>query len=203
MSAPLTIGFVHPAYQLGAEFAARGYPARSFEVRTLDDLKSRIAEADVLVLSGLWRNDLIDLAPKLRFVQSVSAGTDQFDRGRLARARIRLASAQGANERAVAEHAMALILALSRQLHLARDHQMSRHWRPMIGDPLRREDELEGKTLVIVGLGRIGTRLAGLACAFGMSVIGVRRHPAPSSFADKVIGMSGLREALEGPTSSP
>jgi D-2-hydroxyacid dehydrogenase (NADP+) len=150
----------------------------------------------VLVVSGLWHNDLLDIASKLRFIQSISTGADQFDRKRVARAGIRLASAQGANERAVAEHAMALALALSRQLHLARDNQTNRHWRPMIGNPSRREDELEGKTLVIVSLGRIGTRLAGLARAFGMSVIGVRRHPAPSSFADKVIGMSGLREAL-------
>ena len=101
----------------------------------------------MLVVSGLWRNDLVERAPRLRFIQSISAGTDQFDRERLARAGIRLASAQGANERAVAEHAMALILALTRQLHLARDRQAGRVWRPMIGDRLQREDELDGKTL--------------------------------------------------------
>ena len=156
----------------------------------------------MLVVSGLWRNDLIDLAPKLRFVQSVSAGTDQFDRGRLARARIRLASAQGANERAVAEHAMALILALSRQLHLARDHQTGRHWRPMIGDPSRREDELEGKTLVIVGLGRIGTRLAGLARAFGMSVIGVRRIRLLRRSPMRSSACLAFARPWAGPTSS-
>jgi D-2-hydroxyacid dehydrogenase (NADP+) len=193
---PPTVAFAHAAYQLGAEFAGRGFPARAFEVRTLDELGSRIGEADVLVVSGLWRNDLVERAPRLRFIQSISAGTDQFDRERLARAGIRLASAQGANERAVAEHAMALILALTRQLHLARDRQAGRVWRPMIGDRLQREDELDGKTLVIVGLGRIGTRLAGLARAFGMRVVGVRRQAAPSAAADEVVGLSGLRDAL-------
>jgi phosphoglycerate dehydrogenase-like enzyme len=193
---PPTVAFAHAAYQLGAEFAGRGFPARAFEVRTLDELGSRIGEADVLVVSGLWRNDLVERAPRLRFIQSISAGTDQFDRERLARAGIRLASAQGANERAVAEHAMALILALTRQLHLARDRQAGRVWRPMIGDRLRREDELDGKTLVIVGLGRIGTRLAGLARAFGMRVVGVRRQAAPSPAADEVVALSDLRDAL-------
>jgi D-2-hydroxyacid dehydrogenase (NADP+) len=62
----------------------------------------------VLVVSGLRHNDLLDIASKLRFIQSINTGTNQFDRKRVARAGIRLASAQGANERAVAEHAMAL-----------------------------------------------------------------------------------------------
>lgn len=192
----LTIGFAHAAYQLQAEFAGRGHPAKSFEVRTLDELKARAPEADVLVVSGLWRNELLGSLPKLRFIQSVSAGTDQFDKPALAAAGVRLASAQGANERAVAEHAMALILGLSRQIHLARDHQAARHWRPMIGDRARREDELGGKTLLIVGLGRIGLRLATLASAFGLRVVGMRRNPAPQPHVDALLRPDQLHEAL-------
>ncbi len=55
----LTICFAHAAYQLQAEFATRGHAARSFEVRSLDELKARAPEADVVVASGLWRNELI------------------------------------------------------------------------------------------------------------------------------------------------
>ena len=73
---------------------------------------------------------------------------------------------------------MALILALARQLPEARDNQAQRNWRGMIGDLAQREDELGGKTLLIVGLGRIGARLAQLAKAFDMRVIGTRRDPA-------------------------
>lgn len=137
----LTICFAHAAYQLQAEFSTRGHAAKSFEVRSLDDFKARAPEADVVVVSGLWRNELIAACPKLRFVQSVSAGTDQYDKAAFATAGIRLASAQGANERAVSEHAMALILGLTRQIHLARDNQTARTWRPMIGDRARREDD--------------------------------------------------------------
>jgi phosphoglycerate dehydrogenase-like enzyme len=78
----------------------------------------------------------------------------------------------------VAEHAISLVLALSRQLHLLRDAQAARHWRPMQGDRSIREDEIEGKTLLIVGLGRIGQRLAEFGKAFGMKVIATRRDPA-------------------------
>ena len=58
----LTICFAHAAYQLQAEFKRARPCRRSFEVRSLDELKARAAEADVLVVSGLWRNELIAVA---------------------------------------------------------------------------------------------------------------------------------------------
>src|SRR5438132_1410587 len=193
----LTICFAHVAYRLGDRFVLRKTGLRHVEVRTRDELEARIADADVLVVSGLWRNELIARAPKLRFIQSIGAGVDQFDREALRARGVRLASAQGVNERAVAEHAMALILALMRQLAAARDNQRRRHWRAMISDPARREDELGGKTLLIVGLGRIGSRLAGLARAFGMQVIGTKRDPSTGAgAADVVVADNRLSEVL-------
>jgi phosphoglycerate dehydrogenase-like enzyme len=156
-----------------------------------------MGEADVLVISGLWHNGLLDRAKKLRFIQAIGAGTDQFPRDELAKRGIRLASARGVNARAVAEHAMALILALSRRLPEARDNQKRRVWRQMIGDLSQREDELAGKTLLIVGLGDIGGRLARLAKAFDMRVVGLRRNPAAGrGAADVVHSMSELKSLL-------
>ena len=66
----------------------------------------------------------------------------------------------------------------------------------MIGDRARREDELGGKTLVIVGLGRIGLRLAALASAFGLRVIGMRRSPAPEPHVEAVVRPDQLHEVL-------
>jgi D-2-hydroxyacid dehydrogenase (NADP+) len=189
----LTIAFAHVAYQMQARFALREAGIASFEVRDRATLDARIAEADVLVVSGLWRNEVAAMAPKLKFIQSIGAGTDQFDRAALAARGIRLASAAGVNARAVSEHAMSLILALARRLPEARDNQARKHWRGMIGDLAGREDELQGKTLVIVGLGRIGGRLAQLARAFDMRVIGVRRDPAGGKgAADEVHALSAL-----------
>src|SRR5262249_27511364 len=149
-----------------------------FEVRSLEDLKARIEEADVLLCSGLWRNELIPAARRLAFIQSISAGNDQYSRDALRAAGIRVASAQGGNGRAVAEHAIALSLAMARQIPQARDNQTAKKWRGMIGDISKREDELSGKTLLIVGMGGIGSRLATLAKAFDMHVIGIRRDPS-------------------------
>ena len=193
----LTIGFAHVAYRAAEEFAARRTGLAHFEVRTFEELERQAPEADVLVVSGLWRNTLLATAAKLRFVQSFSAGTDQYDKALFRKYGVRLANAQSANERAVAEHAIALILTLTRQLHLARDNQRSRQWRGMIGDRALREQELGGKTLVIVGLGRIGMRLAALARSFDMRVIGVRRTARPEpELADQVIARADLAQAL-------
>jgi phosphoglycerate dehydrogenase-like enzyme len=193
----LTICFAHVAYRMGERFALRKTGLKWFELRSLDELQARIAEADVLLCSGLWRNELIPLAPKLAFIQSISAGTDQYSRDALGGAGIRVASAQGANERAVAEHAIALILALARKLPEARDNQAAKKWRGMIGEIARREDELGGKTLVIVGLGRIGARLAKLAKAFDMKVIGTKRDPSKGAgAADRVVGEERLLAVL-------
>jgi D-2-hydroxyacid dehydrogenase (NADP+) len=193
----LTIGFAHVAYRAAEEFAARRTGLAHFEVRTFEELERQAPEADVLVVSGLWRNTLLATGAKLRFVQSFSAGTDQYDKALFRKYGVRLANAQSANERAVAEHAIALILTLTRQLHLARDNQRSRQWRGMIGDRALREQELGGKTLVIVGLGRIGMRLAALARSFDMRVIGVRRTARPEpELADQVIARADLAQAL-------
>ena len=173
-----TILFAHVAYRLSDRFAARSLGLRQVEARTLEELKARIGTADVAVVSGLWRNELLDVAPRLRFVQSISAGVDQYAKEQFRARGIRLASGQGVNEHAVAEHAVALMLSLTRQLHSLRDEQVRKQWRGMIADLNRREDELAGKTLLIVGLGRIGTRLARIAKAFGMRVIATKRDPA-------------------------
>ena len=193
----LTICFAHVAYQLQERFLLRQSGIDSFGVRTPDDFAQRIGEADVVVVSGMWRNELLDRAPRLRFIQSIGAGTDQFDRSRLAARGVRLASAQGVNANAVSEHAMALILALARKLPEARDNQAKHAWRGMISDIGGREDELGGKVMVLVGLGGIGGRLAQLAKAFDMRVIAVRRDPAGGKgAADSVHGMGELKTLL-------
>lgn len=192
-----TICFAHVAYQLQARFLRRDTGVASFEVRSPEELEERIAEADVLVISGLWRDALVERAARLRYIQSIGAGTDQFGREALRARGIRLASARGVNARAVSEHAMALILALARRLPEARDNQRTHVWRGMIGDLSAREDELGGKTLLIVGLGDIGGRLARLAKAFDMRVIGLRRDPGNGAgAADAVHAMGELGTLL-------
>jgi phosphoglycerate dehydrogenase-like enzyme len=193
----LNICFAHAAYRMAERFVLRDAGIAHTQVRTPEELARALPEADVLVVSMLWRNELAPVAGKLRFIQSISAGTDRYDKALLNQHGIRLASAAGVNAQAVAEHAMALILALSRRLPEARDNQRAKHWRGMIGDPSRREDQLTGKTLLVVGLGRIGSRLARLAKAFDMRVVATRRDPAAGpAGADAVYGNGRLHSLL-------
>jgi D-2-hydroxyacid dehydrogenase (NADP+) len=193
----LTICFAHVAYALDAQFARRNTGIASLQAWDRDELDRRIGEADVLVISGLWHDGLVEGAKKLRFIQAIGAGTDQFPRERLRERGIRLASARGVNARAVSEHGIALMLALARRLPEARDNQKARVWRGMIGDLTAREDELGGKTIVLVGIGAIGGRLAQLAKAFDMRVIAIRRDPSlGKGGADAVHGLDQLKGVL-------
>ncbi|HKY86153.1 MAG TPA: D-2-hydroxyacid dehydrogenase [Pseudorhodoplanes sp.] len=193
----LTVLFAHVAYQLSPQFELRKTGIRHSQAWTYDELAGKIAGADVLVVSGLWRNDLLPKATKLHFIQSIGAGTDQFARDQLIAKKIRLASASGVNQRAVSEHAMSLLLALARKLPEARDNQARKVWRGMIGDLSKREDELGGKTLLIIGLGGIGGRLAHLAKAFDLKVVGIKRNPATGKgAADAVHGYADVKTLL-------
>lgn len=179
--------FGHSAYRLGEAYEARQGSCPHVHVWSKPDLVARLAEAEVLCLSGFWDNSLLDEIPNVRFIQLCSAGYDHFDVTALKARGIRLANAAGANANAVSEHAFALLLALTRRLSEARDNQLKRHWRGMISDLGQREDELAGKTLIVYGLGRIGERIARIAKAFDMRVIGIRRsggsHPSVDRMA--------------------
>lgn len=193
----LRICFAHVAYPLAERFALRQTDYQYFQVWSREELAARLPEAHVLLVSGFWRDELAAQASNLRFIQSIGAGYDQFDQAVLRRHGIRLASAQGVNRNAVSEHGMALILGLTRHLHTGRDHQQKHEWRGMISDLSRREDELEGKTLLIVGMGGIGSRLARLAKAFGMQVLAVKRNPATAEGpADEVHTPDKLHDLL-------
>ena len=179
----LTIHFAHSAYRLAERFARRRDDIAHFQTWTADETRARIGEGDVLVASGFWGNDLLADAAALKFIQVCAVGHDQFDKAAISARGIHLCNSAGVNANAVSDHAFALLLGLTRQVHVARSNQAGRHWRPMISDLGKREEELPGKTMLIYGTGQIGGRIARLAKAFGMTVIGVRRD-ASKTVAD-------------------
>jgi phosphoglycerate dehydrogenase-like enzyme len=109
-------------------------------------------------------------APKLRLVQLVSAGYDRVDIAAARRAKVPVANNGGANSIAVAEHAILLMLAVSRRLIWQHANVVAGRWR---GNDFAnvRLYELHGRTLGIIGLGSIGKKVARFARAFGMDVI--------------------------------
>jgi D-2-hydroxyacid dehydrogenase (NADP+) len=193
----VTVQFAHSAYRLAERFEARGTGVRHFQTWTLDDTLARVGEADVLVISGFWRNEMQERAKRLAYIQSIGAGYDQFPLDDLRALGIPLANASGVNRDAVAQHGMALILALARHLPQARDNQRAHVWRGMISSLAEREDELSGHTLVVLGLGAIGSQLARIAKTCGMLVIGLKRDTAKhDGVADEVLPPDRLLDVL-------
>ena len=174
----LVIHFAHVAYRLAERFALRGTGIAHFQTWSQEDTLARVAEGHVLVPSGFWFDGMLDRAANLRFIQVCAAGYDQFGLDALRERGVRLANGRGVNRNAVSDHAMALLLALARHVHTGRDRQRAHEWRGMISDLGRREEELAGKTMLIYGLGSIGSRLARLARAFDMTAIGIKRDVA-------------------------
>jgi D-2-hydroxyacid dehydrogenase (NADP+) len=194
----LTIGVCHVAYQIEPVIRARLPEVRVFQEYTTEAMRPRMPEVDVLAVSGAWHDSLLESADKLKWIQAIGVGYNQFPLDELQRRGIRLSNAVGVNANAVSEHALALMLALARRLPEARDNQHRKHWRQMISDPRAREDEIGGKTLGIVGLGAIGNRLASLAKAFGMRVLGTKGNPGTyEGAADEVLPPDRLGDVLE------
>ena len=108
-------------------------------------------------------------APKLKLVQTLSAGYNTYDLDAARAAGVPICNNGGANATAVAEHAIMLMLAVSRKLIWVHDGVVSGRWR---GNDFNAAKlyELEDKTLGIVGLGNIGTKVARRAKAFDMRV---------------------------------
>jgi len=174
----LRICFGHHYYDFKAQFDARGTGIEAVQAYSQTAFEQEFAKADIVVTSKFWRNDYLAQSGRLKFLQSLSSGMNQYDTEGFATAGIRLTSATGVSRNAVSEQAMALILAQTRRLFQSRDEHHKRFWRSSVNSLSEREDELAGKTLLIIGLGAIGNRLAKLAKAFDMNVIGVRRSRA-------------------------
>ncbi len=134
----------------------------------------RAAMADMKYLVGFGDPSMDDAfyrsAPKLKLVQLLSAGYDRCDIASARRAGVPIANNGGANSVAVAEHAILLMLAVSRRLVWQHENVAAGRWR---GNDWQEKHlyELHGRTLGIIGLGTIGKKVARLGKAFGMNVI--------------------------------
>lgn len=138
---------------------------------TEDDLVALAREHDpvaIIVRYGKVGAAVMDAAPSLKVISKHGSGTDTIDKVAAKARGIEVVAAAGANAAAVAEQALALLLACAKSVvHLnARMH--AGHWDKATHKSL----ELAGRTVGVVGLGAIGRRFAKMADALGMRVIG-------------------------------
>ena len=162
-----------------------------------DRVTEEIADADIAISWSL-RGEQIKVAKKLRWIHSTAAAVHQLMTPELVASDIVVTNARDVHGPVVAEHAIALALALAKRLPQAVKHQQEKHWAQQdLWNAQPRPRELSGATMVIVGAGGIGRPLAKLAKALGMRVIAVREHPERGSeVADTIYGFSQLGWAL-------
>jgi phosphoglycerate dehydrogenase-like enzyme len=131
-------------------------------------------------------------APKLRWMHFLTAGKEGFDAVGIP-AHITVTRTDGASAPVVAEHAMALLLALGRRLPQALAQQAAGQWDRGLA---MRAASLEGKTMAIVGYGHIGREIARRAHAFGMQVVALSRSGAADEPADEGQPLAALHAVL-------
>lgn len=154
------------------------FPCRwEIHIVTKNEVWDFLQKADVIIPEHFTVDDhVLDQAPGLVMIQTGS-GFDNVDVAACTKRGIRVCNAAGVNAAAVAEHVMALMLGWYKNLPYL-DRFMKEHRDQ--GELCYSGSELFGKTIGIIGLGRIGQRVAGYCRAFGMRIMAAEHgNPAP------------------------
>lgn len=158
------------------------------DVPGADDVPAAVASSGVLV-THIWDDSYL---PGLQWLQSVSAGHDHYPHAAFEEHGVVLTSASGVHGPQMAEHAFALLLALSRGVGAASRNAVNAVWKPMV------LHELSGQTLGVLGLGAIGEEVARRAKAWDLEVIGTKRRlNSYRGWAGEVMGPERTAEVFE------
>ncbi len=152
-----------------------------------------LAQADGLI-GGLNRQSFL-AARKLKWIQTLSAGVENILFPELVASDVVLTNAKIVMGPNIADHAFAMLLAITRKINLATSDKDNEAWRR--ASYTNQLVELDGKTAVIIGMGGIGMQIAQRAKGFGMRVVGVDPKDIPlSTLVDKVVSPDRLDEVL-------
>lgn len=172
------------------------YPEVEFvPARTLGDQKAAVRNADAY-LGRIPRDAFLEAGPKLRWVHSSGAGIETLAAiPELVESDVIVTNTRGGHAPCIADHAFALLLALTRRLPDLLADQRAHVWKRPGGTAGMRA--LPGATMAIVGMGNIGRQVAQRAVAFDMRVLGVDVRPgAAPAGVEAVLPLEQLDEAL-------
>ena len=158
---------------------------------TAEESRAAIDDADVVLTIRSISDQLSDgAAPD--WVQTINSGVDSYDLEALADREVAVTNAAGVAAEPIAEQVLGYLLVFERRIHRGiRQQERDGVWRRYSAG------ELRGKTLGIVGVGAIGTRVAELASAFDAEVIGTKRTPETApDVVDEAYPPEGLPELL-------
>lgn len=157
-----------------------------------EELRNKLSEFSGLVVRSETKvgADLMDSAAKLRVIGRAGVGVDNIDVPAATERGIVVMNAPDGNTITTAEHTMALLIALARRVPQANSSLKSGRWERKVFIGV----ELQGKTLGVLGLGRIGRAVAARARAFGMKIVAFDPFIAPEQARDSEITLASLDE---------
>lgn len=174
-----------------ARFFAEHLPEACVQFASSPQEIASPGSVDIIVTPVLpWLPDVLACAPRVRWVHFLSAGVDGIWTMRVNWARYLLSKSTGVNDDAMSEFALATILYFVKRLETFREQQSRKEWKRCW------LEELQEKTLGILGLGTVGRALARKATAFGMRVIGTAASPREMDSVEEVFPPSGLSSVL-------
>jgi D-3-phosphoglycerate dehydrogenase len=158
-------------------------------------LEAELADADALVVRSAVQVNakLLESAPKLRAIGRAGVGVDNIDIDAATHSGIVVMNTPGANAVAVAELAIGLMISMARSIPRANSTTHAAKWEKKS----LQGTELRGKTLGIVGLGRIGLEVARRARSFGMELIGYDPFIAPVIARENQVALVPLEEIFK------
>jgi D-3-phosphoglycerate dehydrogenase len=171
----------------------------SWQVVTADkitNLEAELADADALVVRSAVQvtSALLEHAPKLRVIGRAGVGVDNIDADAATKRGIVVMNTPGANAVAVAELTLGLMITMARQIPKATAALHNGKWEKKS----LQGTELRGKTLGIVGLGRIGLEVARRARSFGMELIGYDPFVAPVIARENGVSLVDIDTIFKG-----
>lgn len=157
-----------------------------------EEYVNRVKDADGLLLGWSIPNEVLQECPNLKVISFTGIGASNFiDLDYATKRGIIVTNTPGYADHTVAEHALTLLLALSKNLHHHHRNIQKGKW-----DQSKTSTEIRGKTIGLVGLGGIGKRMAELCKVLGMNVICWTFHPTEERAREIGIRFTSLEDLL-------
>ncbi len=157
-----------------------------------EELKKAVADVDAIIVRSETKitADVLAASKKVKIVGRAGVGVDNIDVAAASRQGVIVVNVPGGNTISAAEHTMAMLLALSRNIPQANASVKAGEWKrsPFMGT------ELQGKVLGLIGLGRIGREVAKRCQSFGMSILGYDPYASEEYAKNFNITLSTLDE---------
>ena len=164
------------------------------KAKTQEELIERIKEAEVVINIRAYTHlnaEVLALCRNLRLISIWGTGTDNVDLESARKLGITVTNTPGANALSVAEHTIAILLSLARQIPLLDREVRSGNW------PRVEMVQLNGKVLGLFGLGAIGRHVATMAKGLGMDVVAWTLHPSAERAKESGVRFVSKEELLE------